>query len=140
MSIVSSSSSATNPPEIVRIIEDPNTGVRWLLLRDPVHPAGPGRLVCSTELQSGEARNRFSGLQQGEPAEPAPFRPVIHIGDRLIVEEHSAVVDASLEAVALNAANLGSSLDVRLRIGGRVLRVLATGPGRASLQPAEVRP
>jgi flagella basal body P-ring formation protein FlgA len=60
---------------------------------------------------------------------------VIRAGDRLIVEENTAVVEARLEAVALGAAAPGSTFNVRLRIGGRVLRAVALGPGRAALAP-----
>jgi len=35
---------ATESSQIVREIDDPHLGTRWLLMRDPVHPAGPGRL------------------------------------------------------------------------------------------------
>jgi hypothetical protein len=59
--------------------------------------------------------------------------PVIRAGDRLIVEEHTAVVDAVLEARALNPAAAGAPLDVRLTMGGNVVRVVAVGPGRAAL-------
>jgi hypothetical protein len=59
--------------------------------------------------------------------------PVIRVGDRLIVEEHTAVVDAVLEARALNPAAVGAPLDVRLTIGGNVVRVVALGSGRAAL-------
>ncbi len=68
-----------------------------------------------------------------DPANEARLRPVIRAGDRLIVEEHTAVVDAALEAVRLNPAALGSTFKVRLKIGGKVLRAVALGPGRAAL-------
>jgi flagella basal body P-ring formation protein FlgA len=72
--------------------------------------------------------------QNSGPAEDARFLPVIRAGDRLTVEEHTAVVDAVLEARALAAAAMGAALDVRLTIGGRVVRAVALGPGRAALQ------
>lgn len=127
--------------EVVRVIDDHATGVRWLLLRDPSHPGGPGRMVRSTEFQGNAPGNSIAAAaaQGGTSLAPAAVHPLIRMGDRLIVEEHSAVADANLEGVALTAANLGSPLEVRLRIGGRTLRALATGPGRATLEP-EVRP
>ncbi len=116
--------------EIVREIDDPHTGERWLLTRNPIHPAGPGRLV----LVSGfRPPNRPS-----QPGVEQPH-PVIHAGDRLVVEENTAVVEARLEAVALGPALIGSSLDVRLDIGGRVERAVALGPGRAAFME-EARP
>jgi len=132
---------AAEPIKVLRVIDDPSTGVRWLLVRDSDHPGGPGRMVVSSENASGARGISATATARGliSPG-PAAFDPVIRIGDRLIVEEHTAVADASLEAVALSAANLGAPLDVRLRIGGKRLRALATGPGHATLQALEVRP
>ncbi len=130
---------ATNPPqgEIVREICDPHTGGRWLLLRNDAVPGGPGRLVLVAAH-----RNEMPGPFERQASQPLPanqhdearFHPVIHAGDRVIVEEHTAVADATLEARALNPAALGSALEVRLAIGGRVVRAVALGPGRAAFQ------
>ena len=129
--------SADNPVqgmqrEIVREIDDPNTGDRWLLMRNDQVPGGPGRLVLVAAHRNltGGAALLLAG-QTGK----AQILPVIRTGDRLIVEEHTARVDAVLEARALNPAAAGASLDVRLTIGGTVVRVIALGPGRATLQP-----
>lgn len=123
--------------EIVREIDDPHTGDRWLLMRDNNLPGGPGRLV----LVAGE-RNRAGAIQR--PANwgsETLHLPMIRAGDQLIVEEHTAIADAVLEARAMNPAALGSMLNVRLAIGGRVVRAVAAGPGRASIQPSvEVGP
>jgi hypothetical protein len=116
--------------EIVREIDDPHTGAHWMLMRDPDHPAGPGRLVL--------AAGTHNDLRSGHP-EVEPLRPVIRAGDRLVVEENTAVVESRLEAVALGPAVIGSPLDVRLKIGGKVIRAVALGPGRAAFQ-AEARP
>jgi len=126
------------PEKILREIDDPHTGDRWLLVRNGECPGGPGRLmrVTARRYKSGGAALRVAG----QP-EDAVFQPVIRAGDRLIVEEHSARVDAVLEARALNPAAAGTALDVRLAIGGKVVRVVALGPGRAALQAeAGVRP
>ena len=116
--------------EIVREIDDPHTGGRWLLTHDPMHPAGPGRLVLVRGIRSAVPRS------DGSVVEPLP---VIHAGDTLIVEENTAAVEARLEAVALRPAVAGSPLDVRLKIGGKVVRVMALAPGRAVFL-AEARP
>ena len=118
--------------EVVREIDDPHTGDRWLLVRNDQVPGGPGRLVLVA------AHRRPSGGAIWRPAGPtgdAQILPVIRAGDRLIVEENTARVDAVLEARALNPAASGSALDVRLTIGGNVVRAIALGPGRAALQP-----
>jgi len=138
--LVSSSGAASAPAqmdgEVVREIDDPHTGDRWLLVRDRSHPGGPGRLVLVAGVRIGARRDRAAV----EPS-PVELRPVIRAGERLIVEENTPVVEARLEAVALGPAVIGSPLDVRLRIGGRVVRAVALAPGRASLQPETgVRP
>ncbi len=121
--------------QILREIDDPNTGDRWLLVRNGQIPGGPGRLVLA-----GTSRNRAAGLlpqqsEAGGATASVTVLPVIRAGDRLIVVEHTAVVDAVLEARALAPAVRGASFDVRLTIGGRVMRAMALGPGHAELEP-----
>jgi len=121
--------------EIVREIDDPNLGDRWLLMRNDRYPGGPGRLVLVA------AHRKTSRPQTAKEKEEARLLPVIRAGDRLTVEEHTAVVDAVLEARALSPAAAGSVLEARLAIGGRVVRAVALGPGRAALEPeTEARP
>ncbi|HWE87545.1 MAG TPA: hypothetical protein VG267_21545 [Terracidiphilus sp.] len=118
---------------VLKEIHDPGSGALWLLVDDPAHPGGPGRLVAVGAGKPAEGgvvpMARVSGPE-----------PVIHAGERVQVEEHSAVVDASLQATALGAAVPGGTLRVRLRVGGRVVAALALGPGRARLAPAGARP
>ncbi|HEY1768264.1 MAG TPA: hypothetical protein VGG26_11440 [Terracidiphilus sp.] len=136
--------------EIVREIDDPHTGGRWLLEHDRNRPGGPGRLVPagapdpSRELSSRQARTQPGGTYSLE-ALPAGTVPVIHAGERLIVEEDTPVVEARLEAVALSPALAGGPLRMRLVIGGRVIRGIAVAAGRAKFAAAgepggEVRP
>ena len=71
----------------------------------------------------------------------AGARPAIHAGDALTVEEHTALVDARLEAIALGPAVEGAYFRVRLKIGGRVVRVEAVSAGHAVFGPeSEVEP
>ena len=142
--------------EVVREIDDPHTGARWLLSRDSIHPGGPGRMVLAAEARGRALNNVGNGVGnavrsearvgiQGDPAQyqpaSAPAQPVIRSGDRVIVEENTAVVEARLEAVALNPAAIGSGLNVRLTIGGRVVRAVALAPGRAAFAAeTEARP
>jgi hypothetical protein len=103
-------------------IRDPSTGAVWVLVRNAEHPGGPGRLVLvesGNETASGTAARVF----------------LIHAGDRIVVEEHSPVVDASLEAVAETGAAQGERLRARMTIGGRVVTVRATAAARAELPP-----
>jgi hypothetical protein len=130
--VQSTASEAHGSGGVVREIDDPHTGDRWLLMRNELVPGGPGRLVLVAAHRNASAG---AALRAAEQAREAQNLPVIRTGDRLIVEEHTARVDAVLEARALNPAISGTSLDVRLAIGGNVVRVIATGPGRAILQP-----
>jgi flagella basal body P-ring formation protein FlgA len=80
------------------------------------------------------------GGHAGQPVQVV-VPPVIHSGDRVRLEEHSPVVDAVFESVALGNAVAGHSVQVRLRIGGRVVRAVATAPGRAVIvAESEVQP
>lgn len=123
--------SLTAEGEIVREIDDPHNGDRWLLERDPSHPGGPGLLRLVSTLSRGSIDTRQG--TQAVPGVQTPA-PVIHLGDRVIVEEHTPVVEARLEAVALSPAQVGSPLRVRLSVGGRTMRAVALGPGRAVFQ------
>jgi hypothetical protein len=116
---------------LLREIDDPSSGTRWLLVRDQSNPGGPGRLELVTPESNPEAlgtRARVPLVAQIRPV------PVIRAGDKLVVEEHSATTDAYLEGVALGPAVRGSALNVRLSIGGRMVRAVAVAPGRAALQ------
>lgn len=133
-------SEAQMQADVFREIDDPSSGDCWLLLRDPGDPGGPGKLALETR-RAGTPKRRQSNppttvsgtgstANLGSGAAAARV-PVIHAGNRLIVEESTPVVKARLEAVALNPARIGSVFKVRLAIGGKVVRAVALGPGRA---------
>jgi len=111
--------------EIVGEIDDPHTGGCWLLERDPSHPAGPGRLVLTSVGQTIFPRPTHPGSKR------EPDLPVLRSGDRVVVEEHSAVADARLDAVAMGPALAGAWFQARLAIGGHIVKAVAVGPGRA---------
>jgi hypothetical protein len=117
----------------MREIFDQSNGIRWILHRDETGSPGPGRLVLTSF--AGSPADSLVG--EDSPSHKSPERnstapvPIIHAGDRLIVEEHTASVDAYLEAVALGSATTGAALTVRLKIGGRTVRAIAQGPTRA---------
>jgi hypothetical protein len=135
---VMESSAAPAQSEVLREIDDPSTGDRWLLMRDGKNPGGPGRLVRMAAHPGEPGRASWHSEPQ---IDAARLLPVIHAGEHLVVEEHTAVADAYLEAQAMNPAAPGATFAARLAIGGRVVRAIALGPGRAALQPeAEVRP
>ncbi|MGA7857773.1 MAG: hypothetical protein WCA11_07605 [Terracidiphilus sp.] len=123
-------------PTVIREIDDPHTGMRWVLLRNPVHPAGPAHVALvdngKNEIQIGGAR---SPDVQRVPASEAPRPLIVHRGDRLIVEENTATIEARLEAIAMGAAARGGEIQARLKIGGKLVKVVALGAGRAALAP-----
>jgi hypothetical protein len=123
--------------DVLREIEDPSTGDLWLLLRDRSRSGGPGRLVLAGQ-RAGVPDTAGNGMAQ---LVSVSERPIIHTGDAVIVEEHTARVDARLEAIALGPAMKGAIFEVRLKIGGKVVKVVATSPGHAVFAPErEVEP
>ena len=116
--------------DVFKEIDDSCTGDRWLLVRDANHPAGPGRLVRITRtgrmINPGEQEE--PALNSGERA----AAPVIHAGDALVLEESTPLVEARLEARALGPAICGGEFSARLAVGGKVVRAVALGKGRAA--------
>lgn len=120
--------------QAVREIDDPHTGDRWLLVRDIRNQGAPGRLVLAGRLDQVATEGLQRRLRDGRrPQLPAMPVPIIHAGERVILEQKSPLVHASLEAIALESAALGTSLNVRLAIGGKIVRACAVGRGRAAL-------
>ncbi len=125
--------SAAPTARIVRVFDDPATGQRWRLELDPERPGGPGKLVVATGpmeigTKGGQTRKRKT-LTLSLP-------PVIREGEHLLVTQESAVIDARLDAVALQSAPLGATFKVRLKFSGKVAMAVALGHGRARLAPA----
>lgn len=138
--------------EVLRQIDDPGAHGVWLLTRDPVHPAGPGRMIWVPDKVRLREAAAETGATQPETVRPDTaqlervgpetvrpamnsIKPVILAGDRVVVVEETPVVDARLTATALNPAPLGMAFHARLEIGGQVVRAVAVGPGLARLAP-----
>jgi hypothetical protein len=122
---------------LVREINDPHNGDHWFLIRDSSRPGGPGRMVlagATSEQARRQGANVASPAASRQLNVPRPI-PVIHSGDRVIIEEDTVRVDVRLQAVALGPAVNGSPLNVRLTIGGNVVRAVALGPGRVAFAP-----
>ncbi len=121
---------ACAPPVRVLVAQEPvarervdgQTGAVWVLVRDraqlAAYPAAPPRWVL---VEPGNTK--------GDAARREP--PVIHAGDRIVIEERTAVADARFEAIALTSAPKGGRLRARISLGGRIVLVQAIGAGEA---------
>ena len=131
-------SRALDPGAIVREIDDPSSHARWVLVRGSGQRGGPGQML-QVVPQSGSAALSVSGSVPrfviGSVPTPGSYIPVIRAGDALALEEHTGVADIRLEGIALGPARLGAVLRAKLKVGGRIVRAVATGPGRATLAP-----
>jgi len=112
---------------VLREIDDLSTGDRWFLERDVSHPGGPGLWML---IAARKAREETGVSRAGSGASNA-LTPVIHAGDEVTVEEHSNILDARLQAVALGSAAAGAEFRARLKIGGIVIDAVALKPGYA---------
>jgi hypothetical protein len=115
----------------LREIDDSSCGAHWLLVKDREHPGGPGKLV-RVEGSERAASLAAAPIRHGS-SEMEARQMVIHAGDPLIVEQHTAILDARLEAVAVHSAAVGARFEVRLKVGGKRMQARAQAPGRAEL-------
>jgi hypothetical protein len=122
--------------QVLRQIDDPHTGQRWLLMRDPARPGGPGRLLSVAGV-SNAFRMAAAPVVPREALSPSHSSGVvIHRGDRLTVEQSTPKLDARFEAIALGDASVGSGFQARLVLRGKLVRVVALGPRRAAMAPS----
>ena len=121
------------PGPMAREIRDPLNGYRWVLVPNSRVPSGPGRLLLAGGTES--SNGQIDASSQGVKLIVSHARPafVIHAGDGVIVEEHTAIIDSRLEAVALSPAARGAEFQVRLKMGGAMVRAVAAGAGHATL-------
>jgi len=144
---------------VIREIDDPHLGIRWLLMLDPKNAGGPGVLVPSGSnaavlIDRSLVSTVPAALPQVKPIESVtsnsvltgsfeqankPKTPILRAGDRIVIEEHTPIADASLDAVALSSAVSGGAFTARLTAGGAIVRALALAPGRAVFAPGGQR-
>lgn len=115
-----------DPALLVRVFDDPACGARWLLVHDQTHPGGPGLLLRESLAQP---------LALAENLPPENSLMAVRAGDRVLLEEHTRVVDATFEAIALGPARLGGRFQARLKLGGKVVQAEAVAAGRAIFAP-----
>jgi hypothetical protein len=117
-----------------QIIRDPASGIGWRVATDPRHPEWPSRLV---EISGGDScGDRLADpLRAGMKLGMANTvqSPTVRAGDWLRVSQDTRVVHAEFNAMALSTGWPGDSIKVRLRFGGKVMRVKLTTPGQALL-------
>ena len=120
----------------IRVIVDPHTHAQWLVERDSARPFRPARIrlitpaeVCPFTRSGHEAFRPFSSLRAA----------VIHAGEQVEVIEHTATVEARLEAIALSEAAVGETILVRLKANKRTVRGISLGSGFVALSPGPDR-
>jgi len=106
--------------QVVREIADPFTERQWVLARDEQHPGGPGRLY---QVQNHlAARHSLSALCLA-----------IRAGDRVLVDDRLTHGEAEFDGVAMDRAAAGAEFRVRLKLNEKIVRVVALGPGHATM-------
>jgi len=120
-------------PAAVREIVDPANGDRWLLVRNSASPGGPGRLVRVPKATGTGSVTDARQPDSGAFRAVSTYRPVIHSGDSLVIEQSSPVLEARFRAVALETAPAGARFRARLQATGAVVHAIAVASGRAAL-------
>lgn len=149
-----------------RIVEDRALGLHWRV--EPQGGGRPNRMVLieAQSLRGGAssatagsaceekqgAKAAFSqttdvsplrvssgGRMTGNAVQMSQFKPVIQVGESIVVVQDGSTVEARFPAVALAAAAAGASFPVRLQVGtggfgkqlGRVVQARAVAHGMA---------
>ena len=127
---------SSKPPygEMVREIDDPSHGRPLAADARSGSSRGTGAAGACRRAGNGvhgERRRKGLKCSRHPAAKRTPSHPVIHAGDALIVEEHTAVVDARLEAVALSPAAQGRGLQGAIEDRGQGGACGAVSAGQA---------
>lgn len=124
--VLGSTRCLADPARIMQAVDviDPISGVHWLRLTDPGHPAAPPRL--SPDRESGAAFVSRRGRAKSAPCVRAGDRVLLHRGG-----EGSALV--SVEATALQSGSLGDRVRARIVLTGALVEMEVSGPGAGLL-------
>jgi Chaperone for flagella basal body P-ring formation len=104
-------------------VTDPISGLHWLRVEDPVHPAAPPRLVLgrSIELPASDK-------------DVAKAVPCVHAGDRVrLRRENGSAASLSMEATALGSGAPGDCVRARILVTGALVEMKISGPGAGVL-------
>ncbi len=127
--------------ETVRFVEDPALRTRWQLLRDPLHPGAPGRLVetpagaippgaIPAGALHGTAKHdgsRQVGLQSKKA------KPLVVAGDEVLLVSANSASHLMLRSKALSAGYAGDEIRVQLDVFHRQMRARVLAAGRAEM-------
>ena len=109
---------------------DPISGLRWLRVADPSHPAAPPKLVL---LRSDQ------GVPKGEQrfGAPATRSVCVHVGDHLRLDAAGTALNSmTLDAVSVGNAACGDLVRARLAVTGKLVAVSVTRMGAGVLLAA----
>ena len=109
---------------------DPISGLRWLRVADPSHPAAPPKLIL---LPSDK------GLSRGERrfGPVAPRALCVHMGDHLRLDAATTALNSmTLDAVSSGNAACGGQVRARLAVTGKLVDIMVTSVGSAVLVAA----
>lgn len=124
--VIGSIRCVADPARIAQAVSviDPISGVHWLRLTDPAHPAAPPHLSLSRESTKALV---------GRPLR-VKSAPCVRAGDRVLLHrggENSALV--SVEATALQSGSLGDRVRARIVVTGSLVEMKISGPGAGVL-------
>jgi hypothetical protein len=104
---------------------DPISGLRWLRVGDPFHPAAPPKLALLRGDHAGPKGERRDVLV-------ATRCLCVHVGDHLRLNAPETSLNSmTLEAVSSNNAACGDQIRARLTVTGKLVDVTVTSAGSA---------
>jgi hypothetical protein len=106
---------------------DPISGLRWLRVGDPSHPAAPPKLILvpgDKGLPSGQ--RRFGRVASGSFC--------VHMGDHLRLDAATTALNSmTLDAVSSGNAACGGQVRARLAVTGKLVDIMVTSAGSGVL-------
>ena len=122
--------------ETVRFVEDPALRTRWQLLRDPLHPGAPGRML---EAPAGATSfNALHGTAKHDGSRAIGWqskkaKPLVAAGDEVLLVCANSASHLVLASKALSAGYAGDEIRVQLDVFHRQMRARVLAAGRAEM-------